>query len=55
MKDIKLCINCKHSRLFGFMGSVTCHHPESDGWETSPVDGKERMSTETVWKSHCEA
>jgi len=55
MKDIKLCINCKHARFVGFMVSVVaCHHPESDGWETSPVDGKETMSTETIWKSYCE-
>ena len=55
MTDIKLCINCKHSRLVGFTGSVVaCHHPESDAWVISPVNGKVVWNPVSVWKGYCE-
>lgn len=51
--ELKLCIDCKHSRCP--FGSWECHHPKSDGWVISPVDGKLVHNKDARWPSYCDS
>jgi hypothetical protein len=53
-QDIKLCINCKHS-LGKYNKIYECHHPQSDGWIISPVDGKISWNPDSIWRGYCES
>ena len=54
MTDIKLCINCKHSINKYNNIPFECHHPDSDGWTISPVDGEKLWNSDSIWKVYCE-
>ena len=51
--ELKLCIDCLHCRKQKFVSEHQCHHPNSDGFIISPVDGSIWVNPHSEWKAYC--
>jgi hypothetical protein len=51
---MKLCIDCKHHMMTSMGTKHACHHPESDAFNPSPVNG-ELTDSGSKWSSFCES